>query len=280
MHQLDLHQYDRVRPLFANLRDNLVVDSVLDGHTPGWVYAGDADAPRVAWLWNRMDAMLVAGDPGDNDTATRLATVIRDRAVPDARSRGIPELSLFYDGPAWEAQARALACPWQPELAWRRVYTFDRLRIDWRAGMPPGAHMLPIDRALLDDDGLENVGSVQGWVLSFWPSYAAFVETGFGFALRVGDTIASWCLTVYASGDRRELGLATTPVHRGHGFATLVAAATIDHAVGRGITPEWHCWDDNLPSIRVAEKVGFVEPERYTVFRFEIESAPCSSSEP
>ena len=61
MHQLDLHQYDRVRPLFANLRDNLVVDSVLDGHTPGWVYAGDADAPRVAWLWNRMDAMLVAG---------------------------------------------------------------------------------------------------------------------------------------------------------------------------------------------------------------------------
>lgn len=270
MNLVDLSQYDRVRPLFEGLRHNLVVDSVLDGHTPGWVYADDVEAPRTAWVWNRMDAMLVAGDAADNEAATALSAVIRDLAVPDARLRGIDELSLFYDGAEWEAQARAIVCPWKPEMAWRRVHRFDRPSVDWRNSVPPGAQILPIDEGLLGDERLENVRAVQGWVLSFWPSYADFVATGFGYALEVGERIASWCLTVYASGDRRELGLATVPEQRGHGFATLAAAATVDHAVSHGITPEWHCWDDNLPSIRVAEKVGFVDPDGYSVWRVRI----------
>ncbi|HSJ57367.1 MAG TPA: GNAT family N-acetyltransferase [Anaerolineae bacterium] len=270
MYALDRHQYNRVRPLFAGLRYNLVVDSILDGHTPGWVYADDPIAPRIAWLWNRMDAMLVAGDPTANGALAELTALIRDLAVPDARRRGVPELSLFYDGHAWEARARALVQPWQPERTWRRFYTFGRLRVDWPGGMPAGGEVRAIDHALLAEARLENLASVQGWVLSFWPSYDAFVETGFGSALVVGGTIASWCLTVYASGSRRELGLATAPAHRRLGYATLVAAAAVDHAVARGVTPEWHCGDDNIPSIRVAEKVGFTNPERYAVWRFEI----------
>ncbi|MGD8398926.1 MAG: GNAT family N-acetyltransferase [Anaerolineae bacterium] len=272
MRQLAPDQYDRVRPLFARLRYNLVVDSVLDGHTPGWVYADDAAAPRTAWLWNRMDAMLVAGDEADADAAAALGTVIANRAVPDARSRHIPELSLFYDGPAWQAPARALVSSWQPELAWRRFYAFERTRVDWRARLAPGCEMVPIDEVLLGDEALDNVSHVQGWVRSFWPSYQAFVETGFGYALLVGKTVASWCLTVYAHADQRELGLATAPEYRQRGYATLVAAATVDHAAARGLGPHWHCWDDNAPSIKVAERVGFVAPVRYTVWRIGVEN--------
>jgi len=89
-----------------------------------------------------------------------------------------------------------------------------------------------------------------------------------------GGTIASWCLSVFASGMHFELGLATVPDYadeyiRGRGHATLTAAACVEHCVEHGLTPHWHCWEDNAPSIRVAEKVGFERPERYTVYRFE-----------
>jgi RimJ/RimL family protein N-acetyltransferase len=43
----------------------------------------------------------------------------------------------------------------------------------------------------------------------------------------------------------------------------------VEHCVEHGLTPHWHCWEDNAPSMRVAEKVGFVRPERYAVYRFE-----------
>jgi RimJ/RimL family protein N-acetyltransferase len=234
------------------------------------VYADDAATPRTAWIWNRMDAMLVAGDPADTDAVTALAMILANRAVPDARERGIPEMALFYDGPAWEAAARALVSAWGPALAWRRFYTFDRPRVDWRAGLDTGCEMVPIDEALLGSETLPNVGHVQGWVRSFWHSYRSFLETGFGYALLVGGAVASWCLTVYAHADQRELGLATAPEQRQRGYATLVAAAAVEHAAARGLTPHWHCWDDNVPSIRVAERVGFVEPVRYAVWRFAV----------
>jgi RimJ/RimL family protein N-acetyltransferase len=96
------------------------------------------------------------------------------------------------------------------------------------------------------------------------------VQTGLGFCLLKGGEIVSWCLSVYASGAQIELGLATDPDHRGRGYATLTAAACLEYCTGNGLEPHWHCWEDNLPSIRVAEKVGFERPVHYLVYRFQL----------
>lgn len=50
-----------VYPLFAPLMENLVVESVLDGHTRGRVDVDDPVAPRVALLWTLLDTVLLAG---------------------------------------------------------------------------------------------------------------------------------------------------------------------------------------------------------------------------
>jgi predicted GNAT family acetyltransferase len=56
---------------------------------------------------------------------------------------------------------------------------------------------------------------------------------------------------------------------RGRGYATLTPAACVEHCVEHGLTPHWHCWEDNAPSMQVAEKVGFERPGQYAVYRFE-----------
>lgn len=41
-------------------------------------------------------------------------------------------------------------------------------------------------------------------------------------------------------------------------MATCVAYATLDHAKTKKITNVgWHCWEDNIPSQKTAEKIGF-----------------------
>ncbi|MBN1955157.1 MAG: GNAT family N-acetyltransferase [Anaerolineae bacterium] len=270
MQALDRDRYERVRPLFTGLRYNLVVDSILDGHTPAWVYADDAEAPRTAWLWNRMDAMLLAGHAGDRAVNRSLAALIRDRVIPDARRRHIPALSLHYHPDAWQAQAGVILEGLQPEQAPRRYYRFDRLRVDWRPRLPSGAEMRAIDEELLAGSHLHNVESVAGWVLSFWATPADFVRAGLGRCLLRGDEILSWCLTVYASGRHRELGVATVPAHRGRGLATLAAAACVERCLEQGFTPHWHCWEENTASIALAGKLGFVDPIQYEVFRFAL----------
>ena len=263
---LDKSDYARVRPVFEGLRYNLVVDSVLDGNTPGWVYVDDVRHPQAAWMWDMMDAMLLAGRADRAEVNRALAHLIDERVLPNTV---IPMLSLHYFPEEWEGKMDVVLHGKGARKAWRRFYTFGGLKADWRREMPAACQMRRIDEGLLESAHLGNARDVAGWVRSFWDSYRDFVERGFGFCLVEGGTIASWCLSVFASGMHFELGLATAPDYRGRGYATLTAAACAEHCVEHGLTPHWHCWEDNAPSIRVAEKVGFERPERYAVYRFE-----------
>jgi len=267
MVRLEEREYERVRPVFEGLRYNLVVDSVIDGNTPAWVYADDAREPRTAWMWNRMDAMLVAGRADDDAFNRALGEMIGEKAIPDARRRHIPELTLHYHPEAWEGRIDALLPGGRLEKGLRRYYAFGSPKADWRRGIPPSCEMRRIDEELLASAQLQNVRQVVGWVRSFWRSDRDFAQTGFGFCLLQGDAVVSWCLSVFVSGKDFELGIATAPEHRGRGYATLMAAACVGHCVEKGLTPHWHCWEDNRPSIAVAEKVGFENPTRYTVYR-------------
>ncbi|NIO43930.1 MAG: GNAT family N-acetyltransferase, partial [Burkholderiales bacterium] len=71
----------------------------------------------------------------------------------------------------------------------------------------------------------------------------------------------------YVSGERCEIGVNTVWDHRRRGLGTLTAAATAAHAVDLGFTTiGWHCWDNNVGSIGVAQNVGFVRIADYDVF--------------
>jgi len=268
MYELKRRDYSRVSDLFEDLRYNLVVDSIIAGNTPARVYVDDVSDPRSAWMWNRMGTMLLAGNPRNRAFNQALSTLFDRHVVPDARRRQIPSLTLHYWPDAWEGRANQLISGVKPERGWRRFYAFDHLRVDWREEISSDCSIRRMDRRLMQEDQLKNVDHVVGWVHSFWHSVEDFSETGFGFCVVHGEAIASWCLTVYVSGSDVELGLATIPQYRGRGYATLAAAACVEHGIEGGLTPHWHCDEENRPSIRVAEKVGFSNPKQYQVYTF------------
>lgn len=268
--ELEPGQYERVRPVFDGLRYNLVVDSVIDGNTPAWVYADAVHNPTAAFMWNRQDALLVAG-ASDNEAFNRgLAALIAEEVIPDARRRFIPYLSLHYHPATWESEVSVILRGQAPEQAERRLYLLDQLKFDWRERVPAGYEIRRLDEELLTRTDLQHVRRVADWVRSFWSSISDFTDTGFGFGLLQDDVVVSWCFSVYVSGEDYELGVATVPAHQGRGFATLTAAACVEHCVTHGLTPHWHCWDDNRPSIAVAEKVGFELVRKYAVYRFAV----------
>jgi RimJ/RimL family protein N-acetyltransferase len=269
MDELQKDHYTRVRPVFDTLRYNLVIDSVIAGNTPGKVWVDNEQTPRVALMWDYMDALLLAGEAQYTAVNQSLAALLNDTIVPEAKAY-LPELTLFYAPTAWEDQIDILLPDHQPIKAQRRYYEFGHVAFDWRAAMPHDCEMRRIDEALLTDTHLENVRAVEGWVRSFWHTQRDFVETGFGFCVVRENVILSWCLSVFVSGRNFEFGIATAPDHRRQGFATLAAAACVEHCVENNGMPHWHCWEDNIPSIKVAEKVGFEHPTPYTVYRFDL----------
>lgn len=90
MIRLTSDQYSLLTGLFEPLRFNLVVDSVIDGNTPGLAFADRLDEPSAGLIWDRQDAVLLAGKYVDE-----MGAIIEEQIIPDARRRWIPEQSIF-----------------------------------------------------------------------------------------------------------------------------------------------------------------------------------------
>ena len=249
--------YAKVRPIFAGLAEiQLNVTAVLDGTAPGEVYVHAADGPQTACLTSG-DGCYLAGAPINRGFNAALnAFLPRDTYFV-----------LFCDPHLWEDALDDLLRDTYAVRARRRFYALKRLRVpDWRKRIPPGFSMQRIDAEFLSQ-GLTNGDAVVAAILSEWSSLAGFLEAGFGFCLVHGDEIVSWSFSDYVSRDRCEIGICTLWSYRRRGFGTLTAAAVAAQAVAAGFSSVgWHCWDNNVGSIRVAENVGFERAADYDVF--------------
>lgn len=223
-----------------------------------------------------MDTLIVAGNTKDDQINSELNWLLKAVVLPNARQRYVPSLTLHYSPTTWREQENILLDGFVFTHANRRYYQFMDLTLDWTANIPNGGQVRPLDRNLIHDDSLANISEVRGWVSSFWDSIESFELHGLGFCLLLADTVVSWCLAVYASGRQVELGLATVTEYRNRGYATLVAGACIELCLRRDMIPHWHTFEDNRPSIALAEKLGFGLPQIYPVFRLIVEDITIS----
>lgn len=267
IYKLDRDLYHRIAPLFFNLRFNLVVDSIIDGNTPAWVFSNLDGMPRAALMWNRMDALLLGANSASPVDIEQLRLILNESIIPDAKSRGIPELTLFFDFGKGLQNAEAIVEGLDFRLAKRRFYQFNKPKLNPELFLPEETQVCFINKELLFHQDLRNIEKVIGWILSFWETKEVFLERGFGFYIRTRDEITSWCLSVYASGNHYELGLETVKTAQKQGHATAAAAAAVSYCYQNEYTPHWHCWNDNQGSIAVAQKTGFHRPMGYSVFR-------------
>jgi len=56
-----------------------------------------------------------------------------------------------------------------------------------------------------------------------------------------------------------EIGIETAEAHRGKGLARLACAELIRHILEAKRIPMWSCRADNTASVKLAEKLGFVQ---------------------
>jgi GNAT superfamily N-acetyltransferase len=257
MYRLRKKDHTCVRPLFAEMAGmHLNILAVLEGNSSGEVFVDDRDAPKAAHMTFGQVHYLV----GDSD----------NRHFNTALNAALPRdtyFVLFCDPDRWGDALDVVLANTYAIRARRCYYMLQQPKItDWRERIPGGFSMLPIDAELLER-GLANSEDIVDGILSEWRSLEAFYGLGFGFCLAHDEAIASWSCADYVSGQRCEIGINTDWHYRRRGFGTLTAAATASCAVDRGFsTIGWHCWDNNVGSIGVAENVGFVKTGDYDVF--------------
>lgn len=169
------------------------------------------------------------------------------------------EIAGFVDAPAeWLPTLEALA----PGVAtWDRVVAL--LPADAAVPpTPPGVRRLGPG----DADALAALDPHIAWIHETWGGATGLAEAAVAFGAFDGDRLVSVASPFYVGTEHEDLGVVTAADHRGRGLSSACAAAVVSDVRARGHVPVWTTSPDNLASLGVARRLGFVQRWRDVLY--------------
>ncbi len=265
MIELDTHEFASAIPLLTGIQQKVLPYAVCEGVNPGRVFVDQRENPQTALLWSPVGYYCLAGDPAHAGDFSEVSRTLTEIFVPASQATGETGFILLTSTPAWKEHIPVLLPGREVVEIYRRPFSFDTVRFaaqgNWRARIPSGFCLLPVDAVLAEDMG----------VLASWASLDDFLANGLGFALLDGDHLASACTSVFASHAQVEIDVHTDEKYQRRGFAVLTASALIEECLRRGMQPNWECFWENEPSTALASKLGFTAEPDYPVYFWEDE---------
>ena len=239
----------RLVSLLSGGRDSYLWQAVLEGYQ-GEAWADDRRAPQAAHLVMH-GIHRFGGDPSRPGASERVAEVPRHNGV-------------WPSGENWQTVcSEALGPRLRPierhDLASdaldraRLVSLFERVPQGYSLARMQLAHAKRVGADVGSRDHVAPLGTTRD-----------FMRLGFGFCVTQGERIVSAATTFAVCASGIEIQVNTHPAHRRKGLAAVAAAALVAHALDRGLDPHWDA--ANRDSVRLAEKLGYVYRERYTMW--------------
>jgi hypothetical protein len=263
MHELNTTEYSIITPLFQDIDYNLAVKAVIKGTASAKVYVDDDTRPSAALV--QVKSRFYLGGSPKNTFNTHIKEVIMEHIASGDEPEN--KIAVLYYTSPWDTALGILLKDQSPVKAFREYYTFERLNYDWRDLCPQGFSIKWVTRSLLNTlSRAKNIDILKKEMCSERASIKDFFENSFGVCAVYHSEIAGWCLSEYNTGTQCEIGIETLKPYQKQGIATVTASALIEYALSKGITHiGWHCYKNNIPSIKTALKIGFKKALEYPV---------------
>ena len=145
-----------------------------------------------------------------------------------------------------------------------RVCYFDEIYLTLTKPVSPIRHEA-VRQFTLDDLPLLEEAGVKG---DSFGGLNTLLTDGIVAGALVSGKIVATARTGSISANHADIAVGTDESWRKRGLATAAASTVIHSLQERGLIPVWSVGEDNMASLRVAEKLGFEEVSRLTnVFR-------------
>jgi RimJ/RimL family protein N-acetyltransferase len=253
----------KILSLFPQPQLTLVMEAMAAGTSPGIIWVDDADSPHSAFIWDRAHCYYCGGNTPNELFTNAIYSIIRS-IVPQAIYNHFDIFKVYYTSDSWQDEIFTLFEKWKPEPKSRMFFTIDCHDALQKDDVSTDYSLHAIDNTLLQSS-FHNREYVIEEIESCWHSLSQFLTHGFGFCLSHHHEIIAWCTAEYVSGMQCGIGIETLPSYRNQGCATVLASTFVNYCLHKGMNPHWDSWTDNIPSIRVAEKVGFTLTREYSV---------------
>lgn len=247
--QLTPEQFHIVKHLLNKGNSHLpLLEAVLQGDLQGRIFVDDVRSIRSALIISRLDWVYFIGS---NDCSDFKREAI---AILNQKSSG--NYIWFGASDDWRELVKTAVSENVQDFP-RFQYRFSEevfRKTPWSASVD----ILPVNESSLDTVLLKYYRDA-----SFWDSNSHFFNKGFGFFIRDGGEIVSAIMSASVTETEAEIDIHTDESHRRKGYAEMLSRAFIDACLSKGLLPKWDCYSGNIPSIALAEKLGFIKDKQY-----------------
>ncbi len=266
-----MHPISPAHPALPTLFDtpylNFVIKAMEAGNSPALAWVDDTHMPTSALIWDKTHSLYFGGDSNNETFNQTLCEFFSDSLIPKAQQDKLGILKLYFANDDWHSEASSLLRDITLQERARALYRLDpTAELVPSPVLPPQMGLHLIDEALLQDQTMMGINQLIEEIESCWTSLEHFIDQGFGYCI-VDETagIVSGCTAEYVSAGICGVGIETLEAYQRQGLATAAATAFLEYAGRLGWQVNWDSWLNNIPSIRVAEKVGFQKVTEYQV---------------
>ncbi len=130
--------------------------------------------------------------------------------------------------------------------------------------------MKKIDKALYENNAIENNEFLHTNISEFWASTQDFFDKGIGYCVVFDHEIVSICFSGFVAEKLQCINIETVEEHQGKKLAQKAAHLFVKECFEKNQIPYWDCMVENSPSVAVAEKLGFTKKCEYKGYEFPI----------
>lgn len=247
--------FTRVKQLLQHSHIPTFVHAVIDRTIPGFVYS-DANGSKTFLIGTQTGILYVFGEETNCSFNKGLLEFYQKRVSEKAR------FTLFSSSEKWDRVIQELLNVKVSKIS-RYSYHYNQLanpRI--KRDLPPGYTIKKIDAYMINKSTEYN----EKYYKEYWGSVSHFLNNGFGYVILHHDEVVSECTSIFGCTHVAEIDIETHADYRGKGLALTAAQAFIDHCIENNVTPCWNCDVNNQASIQLAYKMGFENPQKYSIF--------------
>ena len=234
---------------------------------PKQVFVDNTDDPQTAVIvvFRHCDLQinLFFGGRADNEEFNK---EFREKFFKDHILKDKEDFVKFWcelSNNDWEKRIKSVFK--DPSIFTRYYHEIKKLKLkNWRALIPEGYSVEPIDLTLMEKDHLKN----DWWynylfyvpLMTHWFPFEEGLKEPRGYLLmREDKEIVSFCNPGYLTEDNdiEVYGIGTFAEYRRKGFASIVGAAAAEYCLPRYKSIRWVCTSTNIGSYKTAEKIGY-----------------------
>lgn len=263
MFELHKNDFSVILPLLSHSKQEVLPFSIAQGINPGRIFVNQQTNPTIVLIWTTVGYYFLFGDPATANLS-QISQTISEIFVPASQVLGETGFILIPSNEDWDPTITSILPGKDVIVIYRTPHTIDIQKfsqnLQQQTNLPPGYVLQNVDSFLAEKIG----------VLASWASIDDFLNNGIGFTIMKDGQLASYCYSVFSSEDAIEIDVHTNENFRKLGLATIVSSTVIDKCLSHAKKPNWECFWDNTPSLRLAEKLGYSTEKEYPVYYWEM----------